>query len=95
MPQSDLVLAPNLAAIREALRWGCRDALREQGELLESLGVSLREAAYRGDDITAKAQVAQARLVVIDAVSVVKELERVNAEREDFNNVLPARNGAA
>ena len=80
MPQSDLVSLSNMAAVREALQWGYRDALREHGELLESLGVSLREAAYRGDDVTARAHVLQARLVVIDAVGVVKDLEKVNAE---------------
>ena len=80
MPQSDLVTLPNSAAVREALQWGYRDALREHGELLESLGVSLREAAYRGDDVTARAHVLQARLVVIDAVGVVRDLEKVNAE---------------
>ena len=80
MPQSDLVSLSNMAAVREALQWGYRDALREHGELLESLGVSLREAAYRGDDVTARAHVLQARLVVIDAVGVVRDLEKVNAE---------------
>lgn len=79
MPQSELVTLPNLAAVREALQWGYRDALREHGELLESLGVSLREAAYRGSDAIAKAHVAQARLVVIASIGVVKELEKVNA----------------
>lgn len=67
----------NPAAVREALQWGYRDALREHGELLESLGISLREAAYRGDDVTSRAHVMQARLVVIDAVSVAKALERL------------------
>ena len=82
MPQSESIVATlhNPAAVREALQWGYRDALREHGELLESLGVSLREAAYRGDDVTARAHVLQARLVVIDAVGVVKDLEKVNAE---------------
>ena len=67
------------AAVREALQWGYRDALREHGELLESLGVSLREAAFRGSDSMAKTYVTQARLVVIDALAVVKGLEKVNA----------------
>jgi hypothetical protein len=71
---------PNLAAVREALQWGYRDALREHGELLESLGISLREAAFRGDDVTAKAHVAQARLVVLAAIDAAKDLERVGAE---------------
>lgn len=69
----------NPASVREALQWGYRDALREHGELLESLGVSLREATYRGDDLTARVHVVQARLVVIAAIDVVKDLEKVNA----------------
>lgn len=77
---ADVLTRSNPAAVREALQWGYRDALREHGELLESLGVSLREAAYRGDDVTAKAHVAQARLVVVASIGVVKDLEKVNAE---------------
>lgn len=73
----EVITRPNPAAVREALQWGYRDALREHGELLESLGVSLREATYRGDDVTARVHVAQARLVVIAAVGVVKDLEKV------------------
>ena len=76
MPQSE-VARHNPAAVREAMQWGYRDALREHGELLESLGISLREAAYRGDDALAKAHVMQARLVVIDAVAAVKALARL------------------
>jgi hypothetical protein len=66
------------AAIREALQWGYRDALREHGELLESLGISLREAAFRGDDVTAKAHVMQSRAVILQAIEAVKGLSRVN-----------------
>ena len=77
MTDATVLARPNPAAVREALQWGYRDALREHGELLESLGISLREAAYRGDDVTARAHVMQARLVVIDAVSVAKALERL------------------
>ena len=80
MTDTAIATRPNPAAVREALQWGYRDALREHGELLESLGVSLREAAYRGSDAMAKVYAAQARLVVIDAIGAVKELEKVNAE---------------
>ena len=79
MTDTAIATRPNPAAVREALKWGYRDALREHGELLESLGVSLREAAYRGSDAIAKVHVAQARLVVVASISVVKELEKVNA----------------
>ena len=77
MTDATVITRSDPSAVREALQWGYRDALREHGELLESLGVSLREAAYRGDDVTARAHVAQARLVVIDAVAVVKGLGRL------------------
>jgi 3-deoxy-D-manno-octulosonate 8-phosphate phosphatase KdsC-like HAD superfamily phosphatase len=74
-----MVVADPLA-VREALQWGYRDALREHGELLESLGISLREAAYRGDDVTARSHVMQARAVLLDAIDAVKELAKVSAK---------------
>jgi hypothetical protein len=84
----DGAVPSNPAAVREALQWGYRDALREHGELLESLGVSLREAAWRGDDVTLRAHVVQARLVILEALDAVRKLERVTAE-------LPAKGRAA
>lgn len=68
----------NPAAVREALQWGYRDALQEYAGLLESFAISLREAAFRGSDAAAKTHVMQARLVVIEAVGAVKELERLS-----------------
>ena len=60
---------------RAALQWGYRDALQEHGDLLASLGVSLREAAYQGRDALAGAHLREARLVVIEAIRTFKELE--------------------
>ena len=81
-------VATSTAAVREALQWGYRDALGEHGELLASLGVSLAEAAWRGDDVTLRAHVVQVRLVILEALDAVKKLERVTAE-------LPAKGRAA
>lgn len=74
------------AAAREALQWGCRDALREHGELIESLGISIREAAFRGDDALTKMHVAQARLVVIDALDAIKKLNSVNLAKVETDD---------
>jgi hypothetical protein len=60
---------------RAALQWGYREALQEHGDLLASLGVSLREAAYQGRDVLAGAHIREARLVVIEAVRVFRQLE--------------------
>jgi hypothetical protein len=79
MTDTAIATRPNPAAVREALQWGYRNALTEYGELLESLGRSLQEAGWRGSDAMAKVYAAQARLVVIDAIGAVKELEKVNA----------------
>lgn len=43
--------------------------------MLASLGVSLREAAYQGRDVLAGAHIREARLVVIEAVRVFRQLE--------------------
>lgn len=62
---------------RAALQWGYRDALQQHADLLASLGVSLREAAYQGRDALAGAHLREARLVVIEAIRMFKELESV------------------
>lgn len=54
-----------------------RDAIREHGELLESLAISLREATFRGDDFLTIYYVKQARLVVINALEAAKALQRL------------------
>ena len=61
-----------------ALQWGCREALQPHGDLLASLGLSLREAAYQGRDALAGAHLREARLVLIEAIRVFKELEELN-----------------
>jgi len=62
---------------RIALQWGYRDALQQHGDLLASLGVSLREAAYQGRDALAAAHLREARLVVIEAIKTYRELEAI------------------
>src|SRR5580704_8618469 len=67
----------NAIHARSAIR-GLRTALCEHGGLLESLGISITEAAYRGCDATARVHIQQARLVLIDAIAVEKELRSLN-----------------
>jgi len=71
---------PSPAAVREADMWLLRDALREYGDLLASLGVSLGEAAWRGHNSAVDVSVKQARLVVIDALDAAKKLAALDAE---------------
>jgi hypothetical protein len=63
---------------RAAPQWGYRDALQAYGDLLASLGMSLREAAYQGREALAAAHLREARLVVIEAIRTFKELEELN-----------------
>ena len=62
---------------RAALQWGYRDALQEHGDLLVSLGLSLREACYQGRDTLAGAHLREARLVVIEALKTYRQLEAI------------------
>jgi hypothetical protein len=62
----------------QALQWGYRDALQEHGDLLASIGLSLRESAYQGPDALAGAHLREARVVVIEATPAFKELEELN-----------------
>jgi len=64
----------NAPAIRETRQWLLRESLREYGDLLTSLGISIAEACYRGHDVTAAVHVTQAQLVLTEANAVVKEL---------------------
>jgi len=70
--------APDSARVQAALQWLYRDALQEHGDLLASMGVSLREAAYQGRDALAGAHLREARLVVIEAIKTYRELESLN-----------------
>jgi hypothetical protein len=70
---------PPSTEAREALKSGYRDALRELGKLLSSLGLSAKEAAWRGSDTVAILHVREARLVIVEALAAAKHLERLNA----------------
>jgi hypothetical protein len=72
-------LAPSIA--RSSV--GYRDALREYGELLESLGVSIREAAFRGQDGLLRRHMEDARRVLREAGAVLKDLEAAGATAAD------------
>ena len=61
--------------VRAAMQRGCREALQQHGDLLASLALSLREAAYQGRDELAGAHLGEARLVLIEAIRVFRELE--------------------
>ncbi len=71
--------SPDARDLRAALEWGYRNALQELGDLLASLGVSLAEAAYRGDDIATIAHIKQGRLVVVEAIQVAKDLQTLKS----------------
>jgi hypothetical protein len=47
----------------------------ECANILESLSISLREAAYRGSDETMFATLKQMRLTLVEAISVGKEMQ--------------------
>jgi hypothetical protein len=72
-----------LAPGNAALQWGYRDALREHGELLESLGVSIHEAAFRGQDGLIRRHMEDARRVLREAGDVLKDLEAAGATAAD------------
>ena len=63
--------------LRGALQWGYREALQEYGDLLASLGVSLREASYQGRDALAGAHLREVRHVLIEAIKTHRELEAI------------------
>jgi hypothetical protein len=66
-----------VAAIR-VQQWAHRDALREFGEMMQSLGVSISEASYRGSDVIVRHHVYEARLTVMAAIQSVKALAELN-----------------
>ena len=71
---------PAPARAWEARRWLLHDALQDYGDLLASLGTSLREAAFRGSDAAILIHIKQARLVLIEAISAAKELDQISPE---------------
>jgi hypothetical protein len=80
-PSGAIEPAPSCpAAVREARMWLLRDAMQEYSGLLESLAVSMGQAAWRGHNIETCVHARQARLVIIKAMEVVKELEALHAD---------------
>jgi hypothetical protein len=59
---------------KDARRWLLRGAVEELGDLLASLGVSISEAAWRGHDAAVLVHVKQARLTLVEAIAVAKQL---------------------
>jgi hypothetical protein len=66
-----------------ALEWGYYDAVGERGELLESLAISLREAAFRGQDGLIRRHMEDGRRLLREAGAVLKDLEAVGAAAAD------------
>ena len=80
--ETDRKNSPN-ASKKQALnarRWLLRNAISEHGALLESLGIGIGEATWRGDDRTVATHVKQARLVVIAAIQTVNDLAALDGE---------------
>ena len=71
MTKIDL-MPPDVKAVP---RWLQRDFVMECANILESLSISLREAAYRGSDETMFATLKQMRLTLVEAISVGKEMQ--------------------
>ena len=65
----------------------------EHGNLIESLGRSISEAAYQGNDLVQAVNVKQTRLVVIEAVGVLKELRSAHRRRA-MKNIIGIDLGA-
>lgn len=55
--------------------WMRRDAIREYGDIIASLGVSLAEAAYRGSDATAEITLKQIIEATRTACATFRELK--------------------
>jgi hypothetical protein len=67
-------LHPLPQASGEAREWLYRDAVAEYAAILESLSVSLREAAYRGADALAEAHMRQIIETTKATAATVREL---------------------
>ncbi len=55
-------------------QWHRRHILAELAETMESLSISLRESAWRGDDQQSLVLTRQHRTVLIEALALTKEL---------------------
>jgi hypothetical protein len=58
---------PSPTVLQTALLLGSRDAVGEDGELLESLGGGIREAAFRGQEGLIRRHIEDARRVLREA----------------------------
>jgi hypothetical protein len=67
-------------AVKESRKALLRCAIKEHGVLLESLGVSIAEACFRGHDTVAVVHIRQARLVLLDAIKTANDLQAINQE---------------
>ncbi len=74
----NMMASTSPAELRGALQWGYRDALQEYGDLLASLGLSIREAAYQGHDKATRVYWRDARLVLLEANDILKKLEALD-----------------
>jgi hypothetical protein len=68
------------AGVREDLMRTNRDGVREFAELLESVSISLSQAAYRGSDVAIGVHARQAWDVIVELRKAVKQLERLAAD---------------
>jgi hypothetical protein len=71
---------PCPAGVRESEMWLNRGYLTELAERLCSLGVSIAEGCFRGENIAAITHTRQARLILIDMLGIVKTLEALDAD---------------
>ena len=62
-------------SVAEDLAWLKRDAIIQCAEILESLAISLREAAWRGSDVTIETTLLQQRETLIEAIQIHKGVE--------------------
>lgn len=60
--------------------WLKRQFISECAEILESLAISLREAAWRGSDFTIETTLFQQRETLMTAIIAFKELDAMNAK---------------
>jgi len=67
------------------IAWLRRRAIEEQGDIIASLGVSLREAAFRGSDATIAMTLRELIVVIKATTATVRELEQASE--------APRRNG--
>jgi hypothetical protein len=61
--------------VKEQALWLNLDAIREMAEMIESLAVSTRLAAWRGSPEACGVHLRQMRLALIEAISIFKEIE--------------------